>query len=40
MKRPYYLPIRKCSSVWTWLLYRRVICGRAVWRIAGWDFYG
>ena len=35
----FYLPIRKCSSFWTWLFLRRVICGRVVWRFCGWDSY-
>ena len=38
MKRPFYLSPAKCRPG-TWLLFRRTICGRTVWRICGWDFY-
>ncbi len=39
MHKPVYLPIRKCSSFWTWLWFRRSGWSKAIC-VFGWDFYG
>lgn len=37
-----YTPIRKCSSFWTWLYFRRRMFGNTatMLRVCGWDSYG
>ncbi len=34
-----YIPLRKCRSFWTWLVFYRRVCGKPAPRILGWDFY-
>lgn len=35
-----YYPIKKCRSFWTWLCFPRIVCGRVVLRVCGFDNYG